>query len=73
MLLTAQENGAGGKTDILPEVWFEDKTDEYLELHLIPKDKELWKLDNFEKFVDERKKLIEDKFKNILIKTNGTL
>jgi hypothetical protein len=71
MLLTAQENGAGGKTDILPEVWFEDKTDEYLELHLIPRDKELWKLENFEKFVEERKKIIEDKFKNILIKTNG--
>lgn len=68
MLLTAQENGSGGKTDILPEVWFADKSKEYLELHLIPQDKELWKLENFEKFVEERKKLIEAKFDSIIIK-----
>ena len=66
MLLTAQENGAGGKTDILPEEWFKDKTKEYLELHLIPQDTELWKLENFEKFVEERKRLIEAKFENII-------
>jgi uncharacterized protein with ParB-like and HNH nuclease domain len=69
MLLTAQENGAAGKTDILPEVWFADKSEEYLELHLIPKNKELWKLENFELFVEERKILIEEKFKDIVIKT----
>ncbi|MBK9635200.1 MAG: DUF262 domain-containing protein [Bacteroidetes bacterium] len=68
MLLTAQENGSGGKTDILPEVWFADKSKEYLELHLIPQDKELWKLENFERFVEERKKLIEAKFDSIIIK-----
>ncbi len=68
MLLTAQENGSGGKTDILPEVWFADKSKDYLELHLIPQDKELWKLENFEKFVKERKKLIEAKFDSIIIK-----
>ncbi|HEY0458617.1 MAG TPA: DUF262 domain-containing protein [Pyrinomonadaceae bacterium] len=62
MLLTQQENGGGGKTDILPEVWFADKSDEYLEKHLIPKGKELWKLDNFEAFVKERNKLILEKF-----------
>lgn len=68
MLLTAQENGSGGKTDILPEVWFADKSEDYLELHLIPQDKELWKLENFEKFIEERKKLIEAKFDSIIIK-----
>jgi hypothetical protein len=68
MLLTAQENGAGGKTDILPEIWFEDKSKEYLELHLIPQNKELWKLENFELFIEERKKLIEIKFAEIIIK-----
>ncbi|MEI6090436.1 MAG: DUF262 domain-containing protein [bacterium] len=73
MLLTAKENGAGGKTDILPEDWFADKTKDYLELHLIPQDTELWKLENFEKFIDERKKLIEKKFENIIIKTNKIL
>lgn len=62
MLLKAAENGAAGKTDILPEQWFADKSNEYLDLHLIPKDKELWKLENFETFVEERNKLILEKF-----------
>jgi hypothetical protein len=66
MLLTQQENGGGGKTDILPEVWFADKSDEYLEKHLIPKDNELWKLENFEAFVEERNRLILDKFKYLI-------
>ena len=69
MLLTAVENGAGGKTDILPEVWFTDKPEEYLELHLIPRDPELWKMENFEAFLDERNKLIAEKF-NYLIFQN---
>jgi hypothetical protein len=66
MLLTQQENGGGGKTDILPEDWFADKSDEYLEKHLIPKDSELWKLENFEAFVEERNILILDKFKYLI-------
>ena len=69
MLLTQKENGGGGKTDILPEVWFADKSDEYLEKHLIPKDSELWKLENFEVFVEQRNRLILDKF-NYLIYQN---
>ena len=68
MLLTARENGAGGKSDITPEVWFADKDDAYLDLHLIPKNKELWKLENFENFISERQILIEEKFKSIIIK-----
>ncbi len=66
MLLTAAENGAGGKTDILPEDWFADKSEEYLDLHLIPRNKELWKMERFEEFLEERNKLILDKF-NYLI------
>jgi len=54
MLLTAHENGAANKTDILPKDWFADKSHEYLELHLIPKDAELWELERFEDFVEER-------------------
>jgi len=68
MLLTALENGASGKTDTLPEIWFSDKSNDYLDLHLIPKDRELWKIENFEVFVEERKKLILDKFDSIIIK-----
>ena len=68
MLLTAQENGAGGKTNILPEKWFADKPKEYLQLHLIPQDPELWKLENYEKFISARNKLIEEKFSTIIIR-----
>lgn len=68
MLLTAEENGAGEKTDIIPEIWFADKPDNYLELHLIPKDKNLWKVENFEEFVEARKELILKKFDYLIIK-----
>lgn len=68
MLLTAAENGFNGKTDIMPEEWFADKDDDYLNLHLIPKDKELWKIENFEKFIEARKQLILNKFDYLLLK-----
>lgn len=67
MLLTREENGAGGKSDISPEVWFADKEPEYLEKHLIPKDKELWKLKNYELFIEARNKLILEKFDFLLV------
>jgi uncharacterized protein with ParB-like and HNH nuclease domain len=69
MLLTAKENGAGGKRDIPPEQWFSSKNDDYLNLHLIPKDRELWKQENYEQFIAARKKLILEKF-SFMIQTN---
>ena len=66
MLLTAAENGAGGKSDTLPEEWFADKDEAYLEKHLIPKDKELWKIENYDQFIEARKKLIIEKFSYLL-------
>jgi hypothetical protein len=66
MLLTAVENGAGEKTDVLPEEWFADQSDAYLDLHLIPRDKELWKMEHFEAFVSERNKMIADKFSYLI-------
>lgn len=66
MLLTQKENGSGGKSDILPNEWFEGKSDDYLEMHLIPKDKKLWKIENYFLFMEERKKLILDKFKGLI-------
>ena len=66
MLLTAKENGAGGKSDTLPEDWFSDKGNEYLDMHLIPKASQLWKMDRFEDFIEERKKLIASRFGNLL-------
>lgn len=66
MLLTAHENGASNKTDILPTYWFADKTEDYLKLHLIPNEPALWELDRFEDFIEERKKLVIDQFAGIL-------
>lgn len=66
MLLTAKENGASKKGDTWPDKWFADKSPEYLALHLIPEDTELWELSRFEDFIEERKKLLIKKFSNIL-------
>jgi hypothetical protein len=72
MLLTMQENGAGGKGDTLPEEWFEDKSKDYLDKHLIPADPDLWKLDRYEDFVEERKKLLQERFKFLLVQPTPT-
>ncbi len=58
MLLTAEENGGGGKSDIAPVLWLRDKPAAYFALHLIPADPELWKLENFEQFIEMRKALL---------------
>lgn len=67
MLLKQIENGPAGKSDKLPNIWFADKSDKYLEMHLIPKDKSLWEIDRFEEFIEERKKLIRENFKYLLV------
>jgi hypothetical protein len=72
MLLSQQENGAGGKSDTPPDVWFKDKPVEYLENHLIPTDPALWQLDRFEDFIAARKELILEKFKYLLASTSTT-
>jgi hypothetical protein len=66
MLLTQDENGPGGKWDTLAEVWFADKSEDYLEMYIIPRDNKLWKLDRFEDFIEERKRMIKEKFKYLL-------
>lgn len=70
MLLSQQENGAGGKWDTSPEDWFNGKPPDYLEKHLVPQDPALWKLDRFEDFIAARKALILDKFKYLLASTS---
>jgi hypothetical protein len=72
MLLTQGENGPAGKTDKLPEIWFADKSPQYLAMHLIPTDPHLWKLDQYEDFVEARKKLIQDKFSQLLVDKAST-
>jgi hypothetical protein len=66
MLLTQQENGAGGKSDTPPVEWFAGKDPAYLQMHMIPSDPELWKMDRFDDFVAERKKLIRQQFAYLL-------
>jgi uncharacterized protein with ParB-like and HNH nuclease domain len=70
MLLTREENGAGGKSDIPPDVWLKDKGTDYLEKHLIPNDPTLWKIDRYEDFIVARKKLILERFKFLLASTS---
>ncbi len=67
MLLSREENGAGGKTNIPPAEWFADKDVAYLEKHLIPKDETLWQLDRFEEFVVARKTLLLDHFRALKV------
>jgi hypothetical protein len=70
MLLTREENGAGRKWDTLPEEWFAKRVIEepdYLQKHLIPTNRDLWKLDRFEDFIEERKKLLREHFKALLV------
>ena len=71
MLLSMEENGAGGKGDTPPDEWFADKSDEYLKKHLIPPDPNLWKLENFGDFIEERKKLVRDRFKDSIVATTS--
>lgn len=66
MLLPASENGAGDKSDISPDVWFKGKSSEYLDAHCIPTNARLWKLENYEKFLDARKELIRERFSHLL-------
>jgi hypothetical protein len=68
MLLSLDENIAGpmGKGTMMPEEWFADKSEEYLDLHLIPQNKSLWKLENFGAFIEARKNLLIEKLGGFL-------
>jgi hypothetical protein len=66
MLLSQEENGAGGKSDTPPEIWFAGKDRDYLDKHLVPANPSLWKLDRFDNFIEERKKLIYERFKSLI-------
>lgn len=73
MLLTAKENGSGGKRDTPPDQWFarsrfnsDEEHAQYLRLHLIPTDSALWTLGRYDDFINVRKALIRDKFSYML-------
>ena len=73
MLLTREENGPGRKSNKTPEEWFSDKDERYLALHLIPADRALWRMERFEDFIEERKKLMRERFEFLLTKTVTTV
>jgi hypothetical protein len=56
MLLTRSENSA--KNDEIPETWLAKQTQEFLDKHWIPSDSRLWKLDNYEEFLEARRQLL---------------
>ena len=66
MLLTREENGAGGKADKTPDEWFSDKSAKYLEMHLIPTDETLWRMERYDDFIEARKNLIRKRFEALL-------
>lgn len=66
MLLPANQNGAADKSDSPPEEWFQGKSKEFLELHCIPANRKLWKLENYPQFVMARKRLLSEKFAHLL-------
>lgn len=66
MLLPANQNGAGDKSDTPPEEWFKNQSPEVLELHCIPTNRKLWQLENYPKFIEARKRLLSAKFSHLL-------
>ena len=71
MLLTAGENGAGGKGDQTPDEWLRDKPAAFFERHLIPRNPDLWRLENYELFIEARKALIQKKFQYLIQPSSG--
>lgn len=73
MLLTAEENGFANKSGTPPAKWFarvrfdsDQAHEQYLRMHLIPADPDLWELERFDDFVEARKTLIREKFAYML-------
>ncbi len=60
------------KLTFCPKNGLRIKSDEYLEKHLIPKDRELWRLDNFEEFVETRNQMILEKFDYLIYKEEAS-
>ncbi|MCG9875527.1 MAG: DUF262 domain-containing protein [Leptospiraceae bacterium] len=64
MLLSIGEN-RDEKRAKSPLEWFSNKDEKYLDQHYIPKDQDLWKIENYERFLVEREKLILGKINQL--------
>jgi uncharacterized protein with ParB-like and HNH nuclease domain len=65
-LLTAKENEEKSGQEF--EKWIATRHDSFVERHLIPGDRKLWKLENFEKFVETREALIRERLESLFAK-----
>jgi hypothetical protein len=70
-LLNAKENE--GKSGQKFEKWITTRHDSLLARHLIPSDQKLWKLENFEKFVDAREGLIRQRLESLFGTQQGNM
>lgn len=62
-LIRSDENS--GKKDRPLDEWLATRSPEYLKRHFIPTDQSLWHIDQFEKFVIARRKLLRDRLQYV--------
>lgn len=62
-LLNAKENEEKSGQEF--EKWITTRHDSFIVRHLIPSDQKLWKLENFEKFVEAREALIRQRLESL--------
>ena len=63
LMLLSKEMNVEEKHSLPPDEWIQHRmSDVDKEIHLIPKDPALWKLERFDDFIEARKKLITEKF-----------
>jgi len=66
MLLPAHQNGPGDKGAQPLDQWLRNQSSDFLELHCIPSSpKTLWKIENYRRFIEKRKQLIQDRIAEI--------
>jgi len=63
-LLSAQENIEKNSKPF--EEWIQTREPAFLERHLIPQDKQLWRIESFAEFVEERRRLILARLNEVL-------
>ncbi len=58
-ILTENENISKNKTEF--EIWINGQSEAFLENSYIPRDKSLWKIENYEKFLESRRDIMYEK------------
>jgi uncharacterized protein with ParB-like and HNH nuclease domain len=70
-LLTAKENEEKSGQEF--EKWIATRHNSFVVRHLIPTDRKLWKLENFEKFIETREALIRERLESLFVKHPETV